>query len=713
MWKPPQDDGGSCLTEYIIELRDKDKRTWKQVLKVPANVTTGHIEAPHIKEFHQYEFLVIACNSAGPSEPSEPSTTIEAKTRFLKPQIDRSTLQKKVLRVDQLLRVDADYVGAPEPTIAWSRQSGDVLVDDDHFNLNSGDYHTSLVVKKAQRCDSGVYKIVAKNEVGVDTAEFEIQIVSVPGKPSGQIDVSNVTSHGCHLLWKPPKDDGGNPIQNYTIEKMDMEKGVWLPCGETLGKTPEFDVEGLTEGCTYMFRVRAVNNEGESDPLETDYATLAKNPYDPPGPPEYVKVEDWDRKWVNLSWQKPQDDGGSYVTHYVIEKKEDFSSKWAKVIDTDNNECGAKVSDLIENSQYQFRVKAVNRAGTGPPSVPTDEVICKTRNAPPVIDRSNLDKKQLHIGQQLKLDVRISGEPIPEKIWCFNNAEVKSTAGLSLVHEDYKSKFLITAAKRSNSGTYFIKASNKNGEDQAELDLLVLGPPSIPVGPLSVLDIFADRCKVTWKEPHDDGGSPISHYIVEKLDLNNNIWTACGKSSELQCAIEGLEEHHEYQFRVKAINSEGESEPLEGKDTIKAKNPFKPPGPPGKPVMTDFDWDHFDFKWDEPSYDGGDKISGYIIEKKLSEDDVWMKCAEIKPKKELGTAKGVQLGEVYVFRVRAVNAAGPGMAGPESDNMTTRHKKLKPKINRQTIKELTVPIKVNLLQMSHGLKMAKQFLIVM
>ena len=691
-WKPPKDDGGSPLTEYIIEIRDKDKRAWKQALKVPANMTTGRIEAPFIEEDHKYEFRVIACNKAGPSEPSDPSVTIEAKIRFMKPRIDRSTLLKKVLKVDQLLRVDADYVGAPEPIITWFKPDGDVLKADDRYNLDAGDYHTSLVVRRAQRTDTGIYKIVAKNELGVDTAEIEIQVVSVPGKPMGPLDVSNITSHSCHLFWKPPKDDGGDPVKYYTVEKMDTEKGVWLPCGETLGKTPEFDVEGLQEGCTYMFRVRAVNNEGESEPLETDCAILAKNPYDPPGPPENVKVEDWDRKWVKLSWQKPKDDGGSRIIHYLIEKKEDFSSKWMKAMDTDTDECNAKVTDLTENSKYRFRVKAVNRAGAGPPSEPSEEVTCKTRNAPPVIDRSNLDGIRIRVGEPIKLDVKITGEPIPDKSWKFNNMEVKSTAALSLTHEDFKSKFFISSAKRSDSGTYFIKATNKNGVDQAELDILVVGPPSIPIGPLQADDIFADRCKLSWKEPRDDGGSPITHYIVEKMDLANNTWVACGKSTELNCAIEGLEELHEYQFRVKAINSEGESEPLEGTDTVIAKNPFQPPGPPGKPIMTDFDWDHFDLKWDEPRSDGGAKITGYIIEKRSAGDDIWTKCAEIKPKLEFGPAKGVEVGETYVFRVRAVNAAGPGLPGPESDNLTCRYKKLKPKINRRCLKELTIPI---------------------
>lgn len=36
----------------------------------------------------------------------------------------------------------------------------------------------------------------------------------------------------------------------------------------------------------------------------------------------------------------------------------------------------------------------------------------------------------------------------------------------------------------------------------------------------------------------------------------------------------GLHEGKEYQFRVKAVNAEGESEPLETESTIIAKNPF-------------------------------------------------------------------------------------------------------------------------------------------
>ena len=124
-WVPPKDDGGSPITGYVIEYRDKDKRAWKEVTqKLGASDRTCKIEAPPLVEGNYYEFRVLAVNKAGPSEPSEPSTTIRAWVRFQKPKIDRSTLQKKVLHVDQLLRIDADYSGEPEPNITWMDPQG-------------------------------------------------------------------------------------------------------------------------------------------------------------------------------------------------------------------------------------------------------------------------------------------------------------------------------------------------------------------------------------------------------------------------------------------------------------------------------------------------------------------------------------------------------------------------------------------------------------
>jgi len=49
-------------------------------------------------------------------------------------------------------------------------------------------------------------------------------------------------------------------------------------------------VEGLTPGKKYKFRVKAVNKEGESEPLESTEPVEAKNPYREPDPPRNIQV---------------------------------------------------------------------------------------------------------------------------------------------------------------------------------------------------------------------------------------------------------------------------------------------------------------------------------------------------------------------------------------------------------------------------------------
>jgi predicted phage tail protein len=79
------------------------------------------------------------------------------------------------------------------------------------------------------------------------------------------------------LKWDKPEDDGGKPVTGYLVEKLDTSTGRWVPVGRTT--EPEMDVKGLQEGNEYKFRVKAVNDEGESESLETERATIAKNPF--------------------------------------------------------------------------------------------------------------------------------------------------------------------------------------------------------------------------------------------------------------------------------------------------------------------------------------------------------------------------------------------------------------------------------------------------
>ena len=66
----------------------------------------------------------------------------------------------------------------------------------------------------------------------------------------------------------------------YQIEKMNTKTGKWEPLTHSVGPdVTEFRVPKLKEGEDYKFRVRAENDQGLGDPLDSDKATKAKNPF--------------------------------------------------------------------------------------------------------------------------------------------------------------------------------------------------------------------------------------------------------------------------------------------------------------------------------------------------------------------------------------------------------------------------------------------------
>lgn len=376
------------------------------------------------------------------------------------------------------------------------------------------------------------------------------------------------------------------------------------------------DVKGLSEGHEYEFRVKAVNDEGESEPLVTDKPIIAKNPFDVPGKPGTPEIVDWDADRVDLKWTAPKSNGGAPITGYVIEKKEKFSSSWDEIHTSFSTDCDCTVPGLKEGNTYQFRVRAMNKAGNGEPSEPTKQHVAKARHLRPMINREKLHTIKVRAGQLVKYDVDVKGEPPPTITWSFANKVLENTPRTKIENEDYNTKFTLSDTTRKDTGTYTIKAENDSGFDEAPVEVIILDKPGKPEGPLDVYDVHKEGCRVKWNKPKDDGGLPITGYTIEKQEAGSGRWIPAGfvDADKLDHEITGLEPNKKYHFRVKAVNEEGESEPLETDSAITAKNPFDIPAPPGLPEIIDWDEHSVKLKWEKPVRDGGAPITGYIIE---------------------------------------------------------------------------------------------------
>jgi hypothetical protein len=57
-----------------------------------------------------------------------------------------------------------------------------------------------------------------------------------------------------------------------------------------------------------------------------------------------------------------------------------FSPNWEKCAEVKGDVTTGKVPDLIEGNQYEFRVRAVNKAGPGEPSDATKPHVARPKN---------------------------------------------------------------------------------------------------------------------------------------------------------------------------------------------------------------------------------------------------------------------------------------------------------------------------------------------
>lgn len=66
-----------------------------------------------------------------------------------------------------------------------------------------------------------------------------------------------------------------------------------------------------------------------------------------------------------LNWSDPEDDGGSEITGFIIERKDAKMHTWRQPIETERSKCD--ITGLLEGQEYMFRVIAKNKFGCGPP----------------------------------------------------------------------------------------------------------------------------------------------------------------------------------------------------------------------------------------------------------------------------------------------------------------------------------------------------------
>ena len=59
------------------------------------------------------------------------------------------------------------------------------------------------------------------------------------------------------------------------------------------------------------------------------------------------------------------------------------------------------------------------------------------------------------------------------------------------------------------------------------MSIIFIDKPSPPQD-VTVTEVTSCSATVTWKAPEDDGGSPVSTYVIERQDTKRGTWMNAG-----------------------------------------------------------------------------------------------------------------------------------------------------------------------------------------
>lgn len=98
---------------------------------------------------------------------------------------------------------------------------------------------------------------------------------------------------------------------------------------------------------------------------------------EPPSAPENVQITEVFKNSISLSWSPPTTDGGSPVIGYFIERSLAAKDRWLRITKSTMTQLNYADKEVVEDTEYIYRVTAENKVGAGPPSEPTKPVKAK------------------------------------------------------------------------------------------------------------------------------------------------------------------------------------------------------------------------------------------------------------------------------------------------------------------------------------------------
>nr|XP_060624176.1 immunoglobulin superfamily member 22 [Anolis sagrei ordinatus] len=575
------------------------------------------------------------------------------------PYIDPSVLEALAahpvtVKAGQTAYIKVPFKAKPLPKVTWFKDGVEVT-EEDRVVMERTNDQALLTIKNCVREDSGAIMLKLKSDCGSAIAHLHLNVIDKPKPPQGKVEFLEKTGKCIKMKWKAPKDNGGKQVTHFIIERKVVGKRSWIKVGEVDSKQTTFATDKVEEGKAYQFRILAVNSEGASEPLETE-EVFAGDPIDPPGQASQPQVTDVSKEAVTITWNPPAKDGGSPIMGYIVERRKKGSNLWVPVSKELVQGTKCKVDGLLEDTEYEFRVIPVNRAGPGLPSSASNSVVARDPIKPPGL------VKGLHVADSSNSSISLAWQQPDE-------GDAPSGYILEMRAEDTKewskcTKIPITGTNYTVGGLqerqkYFfrIRAVNEAGVGEPiELKdgVLAMPPPAAPKFDLSarLKNHMVVRAGTALCIHASFTGSPPPNVVWQKDGVPTRGRESITKGkNHSQFLIHSTKRMDSGLYRIVLSNDYGEAR----YDIHVRVTDF--PRPPANLNVFEEVPNTVTLKWDHSPDVKEDSGAHYVILKRDTSTATWFTAAE-KVYSNKYTVTGLLPGRKYFFRVIARNDVG-------------------------------------------------------
>ncbi|XP_073797149.1 obscurin isoform X35 [Danio rerio] len=162
------------------------------------------------------------------------------------------------------------------------------------------------------------------------------------------------------------------PVSDTVIFCVELEKPVddayWTRNGERLKEDSRIIIARVNRQYTLTIRECTAEDSGEvafiahDCKTSTRFSVTAPRKH-PPDPPVEPIVQNKTDSSITLCWSPPDSERPVPITGYIVERRKVGTQTWVKITTTPVSTTKYTITDVLEETSYQFRISAVNDFG--------------------------------------------------------------------------------------------------------------------------------------------------------------------------------------------------------------------------------------------------------------------------------------------------------------------------------------------------------------